>query len=235
MGRMGSTTSVRARQMRRELARWQRSGLKLREYGQQRGIPLSTLSWWRQVFRRAGEEEVNGAAAENAGGVHRSAAAGECSKDSIGCGDRPAQRASGAGAGGSRYRHAAAGAPGPADDMLTLPASVRVFVARGATDLRRSFDRLSAQVQEVLRQDPLSGHVFVFFNRQRNRVKLLVWERDGFWLLYKRLEAGTFAALERDEINARELYLLLEGIEVVRERRRYTRLAIGVVTILSTM
>jgi len=83
--------------------------------------------------------------------------------------------------------------------MLTLPASVRVFVARGATDLRRSFDRLSAQVQEVLRQDPLSGHVFVFFNRPRNRVKLLVWERDGFWLLYKRLEAGTFTALERDE------------------------------------
>jgi len=112
--------------------------------------------------------------------------------------------------------------------MLTLPASVRVFVARDATDLRRSFDRLSAQVQEVLRQDPLSGHVFVFFNRQRNRVKLLVWERDGFWLLYKRLEAGTFAALERDEINARELYLLLEGIEVVRERRRYTRLPINV-------
>ena len=101
--------------------------------------------------------------------------------------------------------------------MLTLPASLRVFVARSATDLRRSFDRLSAQVQEVLRQDPLSGHVFVFFNRQRNRVKMLVWERDGFWLLYKRLEAGTFAALERDEIDARELYLLLEGIEVVRE------------------
>jgi IS66 Orf2 like protein len=50
--------------------------------------------------------------------------------------------------------------------MLTLPASVRVLVARGATDLGRSFDRLSAQVQEVLRQDPLSGHVFVFFNRQ---------------------------------------------------------------------
>lgn len=109
--------------------------------------------------------------------------------------------------------------------MLTLPGSVRVFVARGVTDLRRSFNRLSAQVQEVLRQDPLSGHVFVFFNRQRNRVKLLVWERDGFWLLYKRLEAGTFAALDREEIDARELYLLLEGIEVVRERRRYTRLA----------
>ena len=54
-------------------------------------------------------------------------------------------------------------------------------------------------------------------------MKLLVWEGDGFWLLYKRLEAGTFGALERDEINARELYLWLEGIEVMRERRRYTR------------
>lgn len=55
MGRLGSTTSPRARQMRRVLARWQRSGLTLREFGQQRGIPLSTLTWWRQVFRRAGE------------------------------------------------------------------------------------------------------------------------------------------------------------------------------------
>ncbi len=55
MGRLGSTTSARARQMRRVLARWERSGLSLREFGQQRGIPLSTLTWWRQVFRRAGK------------------------------------------------------------------------------------------------------------------------------------------------------------------------------------
>ena len=55
MGSLGSTTSRRARQMRRVLARWERSGLTLREFGQQRGIPLSTLTWWRQVFRRAGE------------------------------------------------------------------------------------------------------------------------------------------------------------------------------------
>jgi hypothetical protein len=66
MGRLGSTTSVRARQMRRVLARWQRSGLTLREFGAKRGIPVSTLSWWRQVFRRAGAEAENGAAAENA-------------------------------------------------------------------------------------------------------------------------------------------------------------------------
>ncbi len=66
MGRMGSTTSVRAREMRRVLARWQRSGLTLREFGQQRGIPASTLSWWRQVFRRAGEEKMKRAPAVNA-------------------------------------------------------------------------------------------------------------------------------------------------------------------------
>ena len=77
MGRMGSTTSVRARQMRRVLARWQRSGLTLREFGEKRGIPLSTLTWWRRVFRRAGEEEGNGVSRGEPGGVHRSATAGE--------------------------------------------------------------------------------------------------------------------------------------------------------------
>jgi hypothetical protein len=64
MGRMGSTTSVRAREMRRVLAGWQRSGLTLREFAEKRGIPLSTLSWWRRVFRHAGEKEVKGAPAE---------------------------------------------------------------------------------------------------------------------------------------------------------------------------
>jgi hypothetical protein len=65
MGRMGSTTSVRARQMRRVLARWQLSGLTLREFGEKRGIPLSTLSWWQRVFRRTGDEEGKGVAVEN--------------------------------------------------------------------------------------------------------------------------------------------------------------------------
>jgi transposase len=107
--------------------------------------------------------------------------------------------------------------------VLSLPPAVRVFVARGPIDLRRSFDRLAAEVETVLRQDPFSGHVFCFFNRRRDRVKLLVWERGGFWLLYKRLEEGTFAPVERAEMSPRDLYLLLEGIEVVRERVRYER------------
>jgi transposase len=107
--------------------------------------------------------------------------------------------------------------------MLSLASTARVYVARGATDMRRSFDRLAAEVDTVLRQDPFSGHVFCFFSRRRDRVKLLVWERGGFWLLYKRLEAGTFAPVEQAEISPRDLYLLLEGIEVVRERVRYER------------
>ena len=65
MGRMGSATSVRAREMRRVLARWQRSGLTLREFGEKRGIPVSTLAWWRRVFRDAEAENGNGSSAEN--------------------------------------------------------------------------------------------------------------------------------------------------------------------------
>ena len=64
MGRMRSTTSVRARQMRRMLARWQRSGLTLRQFGEKHGIPLSTLSWWRRVFQYAGDKAKNGTAVE---------------------------------------------------------------------------------------------------------------------------------------------------------------------------
>ena len=107
--------------------------------------------------------------------------------------------------------------------MLSLPPAVRIFVARGATDMRKSFDTLAALVREVLREDPLSGHVFVFLNRRRDRVKLLYWDRVGFVLISKRLEQGTFRAPERSEVGARELALLLEGLDetTLRTRRWY--------------
>jgi transposase len=111
--------------------------------------------------------------------------------------------------------------------MLSLPVSVRIFVACEPTDLRRSFDRLAAMVSEVLGEDPFSGHVFCFFNRRRDRAKLLLWDRGGFWLFYKRLEAGTFAVPGQREITGRDLFLVLEGIEVVRERARHVRAAAG--------
>ena len=77
--------------------------------------------------------------------------------------------------------------------MLTLSPAVRIYVATGATDLRRSVDGLSAVVRERFGLDPLSGHLFLFRNRRGDRLKILVWDRSGFWVLYKRLERGTFA------------------------------------------
>ena len=75
--------------------------------------------------------------------------------------------------------------------MLSLPPSVRVFVCTVPTDMRKSFDGLCALVQAVLKQDPFSGHLFTFLNRRKDKVKILYWDRSGFFLLYKRLEEGT--------------------------------------------
>jgi len=111
--------------------------------------------------------------------------------------------------------------------MLSLPPSVRIFVAGDATDLRKSFDALSVLVKDVVGQDPFLGHLFAFFNRRRDRVKLLVWDRTGVWLFYQRLEAGTVClpGPGRPELSARDLLLVLEGIELgtVRQRLRYRR------------
>ena len=74
--------------------------------------------------------------------------------------------------------------------MLTLPAAVRIYVAAEAVDLRRGFDGLAAATRSLIRQDPLNGHLFVFLNRRKTRIKLLVWDRTGYVLLYKRLERG---------------------------------------------
>jgi transposase len=111
--------------------------------------------------------------------------------------------------------------------MLSLPPAVRVFVARGATDLRKSFDTLAGAVCAVIREDPQSGHLFVFLNRACNRVKILWWDRSGYCLLAKRLEHGRFHLYDQAagraasyEMSAAELALLLEGIDLRRAGRR---------------
>jgi transposase len=108
--------------------------------------------------------------------------------------------------------------------MLNWPPSVRVFVSVLPTDLRRSFDSLAALVREVIGQDPLSGHAFVFFNRLRDRAKILVWDRTGYWLFYTRLEAGVFrlpnAASKTLELTPAELSLILEGIDLTGASRQ---------------
>ena len=114
-----------------------------------------------------------------------------------------------------------------------LPSSVRIYVAAEAVDLRRGFDGLAAATRSIIRQDPLSGHVFVFVNRRKNRIKLLVWDRSGYMLLYKRLERGTFylstqprAGEHHVELDAGELGMMLEGVDLrgAKRRERWRRL-----------
>jgi transposase len=104
--------------------------------------------------------------------------------------------------------------------MLGIASGLRIFVCREVTDMRRSFEGLSALAKNVIGQDPLSGHLFVFFNRPRNCVKILLWDRSGFVIWYKRLERGTFREHRAEEIDRGELVCLLEGLDLKEFRRR---------------
>jgi transposase len=113
--------------------------------------------------------------------------------------------------------------------MLNLPPAVRIWLATRTTDLRKGFDSLAELVRQQLHNDPLSGHLFVFRNKRADRIKLLYWDEDGYVIVYKRLEAGTFRFPPADsdglEIRAADLYLLLDGVDLasVKRQRRYRR------------
>ena len=109
--------------------------------------------------------------------------------------------------------------------MILLPQAVRIHVASAPANLRKSFEGLSNEVRNVLASDPLSGHVFLFLNRTRTQVKMLMWTRGGFTIVHKRLEKGRFtfpaqvrAGVAQVEIDAHELAMLLEGLEVKSTR-----------------
>lgn len=109
--------------------------------------------------------------------------------------------------------------------MLSISAKTRVFAALGVTDMRKSYDTLAEAVRRVIGEDPLSGDVFVFCNRSRNRIKLLCFDRGGYWLVARRLEKGTFAwprehAQGRVTMRADDLLLLLGGLDPSRYSRR---------------
>ncbi len=113
--------------------------------------------------------------------------------------------------------------------MISLPASVPIWLATRATDLRKSFDSLAELVRQQLGSDPLSGQLFVFRNKRADRVKLLYWDEDGFVILYTRLEAGTFRFPQAEAagvaIRAADLQMLLDGIDLgsARRQKRYRR------------
>jgi transposase len=99
-----------------------------------------------------------------------------------------------------------------------LPTDVRIYVLGQPADLRRSFDGLAALTRDVIKQDPLSGHLFVFANRDADRVKILFFDRTGFVLWYKRLESAAFHFPTTEaggvEVDAAKLALLLDGIDI---------------------
>ena len=119
----------------------------------------------------------------------------------------------------------------PSLAQLDRAAQTRIWLCIGPTDMRRGFDRLAEQARQVTRQDPQSGHLFVFRSRRGDRLKALYFERDGYVLWYKRLEQGTFKlprlAAEQTsvELRASELAMLLDGIDLasVKRVKRYRR------------
>src|ERR1700758_4860949 len=125
--------------------------------------------------------------------------------------------------------------------MMGLPSlrtldgaqTTRIWLAVEAMDMRCGFDRLAERVRAVIGQDPLSGHLFVFRSRRGDRIKLLLWEQDGFVLWYKRLECGVFKlprvkeGARSLELRASELAMVLDGIDVSKLKRvpRYARIS----------
>ena len=115
--------------------------------------------------------------------------------------------------------------------MIHLPASVRVYLCLAPTDMRRSFDGLYALVRDHLQLDAFAGHLYIFLNKRRDRVKILYWDRDGFAVWAKRLEAGSFVipvgepGSSQIEITTEELGAVLSGIDMeqVTRRKRYRR------------
>lgn len=112
--------------------------------------------------------------------------------------------------------------------MLNWTAATRVFVATVPVDLRAGFDKLFVLTQTVLKQDPLSGHWFVFTNQERDRVKVLFWDGSGLWVCAKRLEKGRFSWPRHNEqscanLRSEELIALLCGLEVRQKAGWYRR------------
>jgi len=119
--------------------------------------------------------------------------------------------------------------------MVTFGSTMRYFIYRGAVDMRKSFDGLQGLVKNHVGRSGLEGEVYLFFNRRRTQVKMLVWDRSGFVIYYKRLEQGTFEQFsggnESDaaqSVSWSHLQMIMEGVKLqsIEQRKRYDRTAL---------
>ena len=110
--------------------------------------------------------------------------------------------------------------------MIGVPPSTRIFMAVSPSDMRKSFEGLSAIVRTQLNQDPTSGHLFLFTNKRKTRLKILYWDGSGLWVLAKRLERGTFSwpSAECSEstlkLSSEEMAALIGGLDLAASQRR---------------
>jgi transposase len=118
--------------------------------------------------------------------------------------------------------------------MFGLGAATRIYLAPGATDMRKGFNGLFGLVRDQMLCDPLSGHLFLFANKQRTRLKVIFWDGTGLWVCSKKLERGRFrwpvasAEQRKVRLSQEELAMLLGGIDLGQtQRRRWYRRAVG--------
>jgi len=112
--------------------------------------------------------------------------------------------------------------------MIALPPQIRIFLYRLPTDMRKSFNGLVALTESALKQDPLSGSLFVFVNRRRDRIKILYWGQTGFCIWYQQLQRGSYQLPDQDsraeqetlEVTRSQLTLILDGIDLSSARQR---------------
>lgn len=115
--------------------------------------------------------------------------------------------------------------------MFTLTSSLQFYLYQGSTDMRKSFNALSGLVESRMQRFAMSGEVFIFINRQRDKIKLLHWEQGGFVLYYKRLEQGTFelpvlnTVNNSCEIQWSDLVMMVDGISLknIKKRKRFCK------------
>src|SRR4051795_7326878 len=224
IGWMSSEAPVRRREDWQQLiSEHKQSGLTVKAFCQRHGVSEALFYSWRK--RVIAEDQPARFALVATNGVAPSAPATTTTTSA----DR--RRAPGDSVGHRRSDAADCAWLVAATCVIHLPASVRVYLCLTACDMRKSFDSLAALVRSQMELDPLGGHLYVFWSRRKDRVKILYWDRDGFAVWAKRLEEGTYAlpffesGEVRREITAQELAALLSGIDLnqAKRRKRYNR------------